>query len=43
MTITTKTIKLFGNKHTVYQVLNGKGEVVKVAASKEEAEAFIGA
>ena len=40
MTIATKTIKLFGQKHVVFQVLNAKGEVVKVAATKEEAEAF---
>lgn len=43
MTIATKTIKLFGQKNTVYQVLNSKGEVVKVAATREEAEAFIAA
>jgi len=39
MTITTKTIKLFGEKRTVYQVVKN-GQVVHVAMTREEAEAF---
>lgn len=41
MTINAITIKLFGNKNTVFRVLNATGEVVQVLATKEEAEAWI--
>lgn len=40
MTIATKTIKLFGQTNKVFQVVS-KGQVVHVAATKEEAQEWI--
>lgn len=37
------TIKFLGKKVTVWRVLDAEGEVVKVACSKDEAQAFIDA
>ena len=43
MTITKLTIKLFGNKETLYRVLDADGEVVQVFSTLEEAKAFANA
>ncbi len=42
MTITTVTLKLFGKRETLFQVRKN-GEVVHVAETREEAQAYIDA
>lgn len=37
------TIKFLGKKETVYRLLDNNGEVVRVFATKEEAEAALAA
>jgi transposase-like protein len=43
MTISKMTIKFLGKKETIYRALNVNGEVVRVFADKEEADAWLSA
>ncbi|WP_257721703.1 hypothetical protein [Variovorax sp. PAMC 28711] len=43
MTIDKLTIKFLGKRETVYRILDEAGEVLRVFAEKEEAEAFLAA